>query len=284
MSGIEVGMNEMEERNVFNTLTDAGAGVDEGHEPVWGVEAKRMFDTIVAERKARRRLEEHHLRPVSRVLLTGVPGTGKTTMAMSLADKLDMRLARVRADRLITSDLGGTLRNIGVVFDVLGRETSYPTLLFLDEADALLTSRKNSSEDVAEMRRAANVFLQAMDGWKSVHLLVAATNLADLIDPAALRRFDMVTEMPMTDKKTAERIIKARFKEIMLEVGSADTAMLAGHAEGLAPALILNAIDRQARTDIVAGKPVDLQAIADDLDRLRDKQAKKHSDKQEEAK
>jgi SpoVK/Ycf46/Vps4 family AAA+-type ATPase len=252
--------------NLVNSLTDEGGCADDGHEPVWGTETKRLFDGIVAERKAWRRLQAHRLRPVSRVLLTGAPGTGKTTMAVKLSERLGMRLLRVRVDRLVVSRLGRTLDNIGTLFDTV-REASYmaPMLLFLDEADALLSRRDEEDGDVAEMHRAVNVILQAMDSWNPRNLLVAATNLDGLIDPAAMRRFDLTAKLPPCDTDTARRVITRRLREIGMHLTDRDIRMLAEQADGLAPALIVRAIDRQARTAVISGTPIDVQAIANDL-------------------
>ncbi|WP_446472235.1 AAA family ATPase [Bifidobacterium adolescentis] len=120
---------------------------------------RELLDGLVAEYKKLDVLTAHNLAPRNRIILTGAPGTGKTTFASILSERLGLDGVILRTDRVISSQLGKTLTNIALVFDRLHMERK---LLFIDECDMLL-ARRDNSHDVAEMRRATNLVLQKID-------------------------------------------------------------------------------------------------------------------------
>lgn len=123
-----------------------------------------------------------------------------------------------------------------------------PFVVHLDEADALLAQR-GIGQDVAEMRRVTNLILQRLDQWDVRGVLVCATNLTAMLDPAALRRFDLRLDMPVADEQTAIAIIQSRLVELAMSVD--DIAAMAACAAGLAPALIVQAVDTAARRTLL---------------------------------
>jgi len=113
----------------------------------------------------------------------GPPGTGKTEFAHALADALDRELVVRRSSDLVSKYVGDTEQNIARLFNTLDAERS---ILFIDEVDSFLRDRRQAkhSWEVTEV----NELLQQMEQFPGI--FIAATNLVEGLDVAALRRFD----------------------------------------------------------------------------------------------
>lgn len=125
--------------------------------------------------------------PHARILLHGPPGTGKTAFAITLAQTLDRPLMDRSASDLLSPWLGQSEINLAACFSDAERDQS---VLFLDEVDSLLRSRKNAerSYEVTQV----NELLKQLERFEGV--FIAASNAINSIDPAALRRFDFVVK------------------------------------------------------------------------------------------
>lgn len=131
----------------------------------------------------------------NRLMAYGPPGTGKTKLARHIAAKLGLPLLTVRCDTLISSLLGQTSRNLRRVFEYAQQ---MPSVLFLDEFDALAGARGNE-RDVGELQRVVIALLQNIDALPESTILIAATNHDQLLDPAIWRRFSFRIPMPIPD-------------------------------------------------------------------------------------
>jgi SpoVK/Ycf46/Vps4 family AAA+-type ATPase len=124
-------------------------------------------------------------------LLYGPPGTGKSRLARHVARELGVELFVARLDGLISSYLGSTSKNIRALFDFAAKN---PCVLFLDEFDAIAKLRSDSQE-LGELKRVVNSFIQNLDTLGSQSLVIAATNHHELLDSAIWRRFSYRLEL-----------------------------------------------------------------------------------------
>ena len=172
---------------------------------------ERLSDLIVSEQILERieriineyiqvdKLRRHNLENRRKILLSGPPGTGKTMTASIIANELELPLYVILMDKMVTKFMGETSAKLRQVFDCI--EEKQGVYLF-DEFDAIGTHRAKDN-DVGEMRRVLNSFLQFIEHDNSESLIIAATNNLGLLDQALFRRFDDVLhyELPSNAEK-----------------------------------------------------------------------------------
>lgn len=137
----------------------------------------------------------HGVSSANRLLIYGPPGTGKTSIAAMLAKELQLPLIVSRSDALMSSLLGQTSRNIRSIFDFA---ESSPSVLFLDEFDALAKDRKDARE-IGELQRVVIALLQNIDALDPATVVIAATNHPELLDSAVWRRFEFTLKLDLPD-------------------------------------------------------------------------------------
>jgi MoxR-like ATPase len=125
------------------------------------------------------------------LLMYGPPGTGKTRLGRYIAKELGLELYIARLDGLISSYLGSTSKNIRSLFDFASKT---PCVLFLDEFDAIAKLRGDSQE-LGELKRVVNSFIQNLDSLGTQSIVIAATNHPELLDSAIWRRFSYRIEL-----------------------------------------------------------------------------------------
>ena len=119
-----------------------------------------------------------------RICCYGPPGTGKTAWAAWLAEELDMPLLLRQGSDLLNCYVGGTEQNIAQAFEQAKADNA---LLVLDEVDTFLFSREGAGRSWE--RSQVNEMLTQIERFEG--LMVVSTNLIEVLDPAALRRFDL---------------------------------------------------------------------------------------------
>lgn len=152
------------------------------------IELQERFDRVMHEYRQQSKLKSHGLKHRRKILLIGPPGTGKTMTAKVLAKELHLQLHTIQVDRLVTKFMGETSAKLRQIFDLIQQE--HGVYLF-DEFDAI-GGERSMDNDVGEMRRVLNAFLQFIEQDVSDSLIVAATNNPKLLDNALFRRFDDV--------------------------------------------------------------------------------------------
>lgn len=165
---------------------------------------KERVERIAHEYRQRGTLQSHGMGHRRKILLSGPPGTGKTLTARALAGELGLPLRTIQMDRLTMKFMGETAAKLRQIFEIIA--DSEGVFLF-DEFDAIGGDRGRDN-DVGEMRRVLNSFLQFIEADRSDNLLVAATNNIQLLDRALFRRFDDVLHYSLPKEDERERLIK----------------------------------------------------------------------------
>jgi len=183
-------------------------------EPSVGLDS--LILTLPAEHLTRQLVEEHHradllraqgMQPRHRILLSGPPGNGKTSLAEAIAEAIAVPLLTVRYDALVGAYLGETNTRLARLFEYV-RAT--PCVLFFDEFDAVGKERGDIHE-TGEIKRVVSFLLMQLDQLPSYVVVVAATNHAELLDRAVWRRFQIRIDMPLPSRDAAAALIDRFF-------------------------------------------------------------------------
>ena len=149
------------------------------------------------------------------ILLHGPSGTGKTLMAKAVATQSEANFISVRGPELLSKWVGESERGIREIFK--RARQSAPCVIFFDEIDSIAPIRGAGGE-TAVTERVVSQLLTELDGMENMHgvVVLAATNRADMIDPALLRpgRFDKIISIPLPDKESRRMILKINCEDI----------------------------------------------------------------------
>jgi SpoVK/Ycf46/Vps4 family AAA+-type ATPase len=148
------------------------------------------------------------IKPWRGILLFGPPGTGKTLLAAASAGSLNATFFNVKADKVLSKYFGESAKLVSSLYSA-ARDHS-PSIVFIDEFDALSLSRGDSSE---ASRRMLSTLLAELDGFQDkksdkLILTLAATNTPWDLDQAALSRFPKRIFVPLPDYKACMEIMK----------------------------------------------------------------------------
>lgn len=175
------------------------------HEPVLMPAVEQSLRQLVRERTKADALLALDIEPTRTALFTGPPGVGKTMAARWIARELGKPLIILDLAAVMSSYLGRTGANLR---HVLSYAKGLDCVLLLDELDAI-AKRRDDRGEIGELKRLVTVLLQQVDDWPSSGLLLAATNHADLLDPAAWRRFERLVEFPLPDAAAIAKLVEA---------------------------------------------------------------------------
>jgi len=217
---------------------------------------------IVTEWRQRDRLRGHGLEPRLKLLLAGPPGCGKTMTAAALAGECGLPLMVVQLHGLMTKFMGETAAKLAQVFAAMDDQ---PAVYLFDEFDAIGAMR-DTGGDIGEVRRVLNSFLQFLEQYQGDSLVVAATNLAGLLDDALFRRFDAVLRYTRPDPKAVKPLVAGRLAAF--DLTDVDWTQVTQAAGDLSHAEIVQAAEEAARTRVLAGaEPVTTRDLTDALRR-----------------
>src|SRR5687767_4779229 len=148
------------------------------------------------------------------LLMHGPSGTGKTLLAKAVATESEANFISVRGPELLSKWVGESERGIREIFR-RARQAA-PCVVFFDEIDSIAPTRGMGGDSMVT-ERVVSQLLTELDGIQSLSgvVVIAATNRADMIDPALLRpgRFDKIVFVPMPDKVARQRILELHAKD-----------------------------------------------------------------------
>jgi SpoVK/Ycf46/Vps4 family AAA+-type ATPase len=188
-------------------------------ELVLSTEVSRVLYDVADEYRHAEAIRGHGLPLRTRLLFCGPPGCGKSMTAEVLARELGLPFLVAKLDALIGSMLGETASNLRRMFDAAEKQ---PSVLFLDEFDALARTRSDPTEH-NEMRRVVNNLLLMIERFKGRGFILAATNLESTIDSAIIRRFDEVILFNRPNASEIRRLIKFKVRNFGVEFDIAGT-------------------------------------------------------------
>ncbi len=216
-------------------------------------EAKEDLEEIVDFLKSPKKYESNGARIPKGMLLVGPPGTGKTMLARAVAGEADVPFFSLSGSEFVEMFVGVGASRVRDLFAKAKKNA--PAIIFVDEIDAVGRRRGSGMGGGHDEReQTLNQILVEMDGFEQGQnvIVLAATNRADVLDPALLRpgRFDRRVNIGLPDRKDREAILKVHAKKKPLEK-AVNLDALAGKTAGTSGADLANIMNEAA---IVAAK------------------------------
>jgi len=178
------------------------------------------------------------IRPPRGVLLYGPPGCSKTLMAKALAHESSRNFLAVKGPELFSMYVGESERAVRDLFSKA--RAASPSIVFMDEVDALAVSRSDGSEGNRARDRVLGQLLSELDGMQPLEnvVVIAATNRPDRIDAAMLRpgRIDRMLYVGLPDRKSREEIAAIQLKGMAHDSGKVSPSLIAEMTEGFSGA------------------------------------------------
>lgn len=166
------------------------------------------INRILMEYRNKNKLYKNGLSNRRKILLEGNPGTGKTMTASVIAAELSLPLFTVQVDKMVTKFMGETSIRLRQIFESMSTTTG---VYLFDEFDAIGADRSLDNE-VGEMRRILNSFLQFIETDVSDSIIIAATNNQKILDKALFRRFDDVIHYDLPDDDQIQRLFSLKLE------------------------------------------------------------------------
>lgn len=262
MFGVGGGKSKAIEEGKVKTRFADVAGVDE---------AKEELVEVVDFLKEPRKYTEIGGKIPKGVLLVGPPGTGKTLLARAVAGEAGVPFFRISGSDFVEMFVGVGASRVRDLFRQ-AREKA-PCIVFIDEIDALGKNRMNGfGGGNDEREQTLNQLLVEMDGFDNEKglIILAATNRADILDPALLRpgRFDRRVPVEKPDVKGREEILRIHSKNVKLDE-DVDFISVAHGTSGFAGADLANVVNEAALLAVRNGrKKVSMEDFNDAIDKV----------------
>jgi cell division protease FtsH len=241
------------------------------------------FDDVAGEDEAKTELEEvvdflkrpmkyHHIgaRIPRGVLLVGPPGTGKTLLARAVAGEANVPFFSLSASEFVEMFVGVGASRVRDLFEQA--KATAPAIVFIDELDAVGRRRGAGLGNVNDEReQTLNQLLVEMDGFDDRHevIVMAATNRADVLDPAILRpgRFDRQVMVGLPDRRGREGILRIHTRHLRL-APKVDLGLIARSTTGFSGADLANLCNEAA---LLAARATRQEVTMADFEEAADK-------------
>lgn len=234
---------------------------------ITSTDIKNKINRIIGEFVQRDKLLKNDLENRRKILLSGPPGTGKTLTASIIANELRLPLYTILMDKMVTKFMGETSAKLRQVFDLIQQKRG---VFLFDEFDAIGGERSRDN-DVGEMRRVLNSFLQFIERDRSESLIIAITNNKKLLDQALFRRFDDVIIYHLPNAKEKKELLQNRLAKFSSKI---NYTSLVQNINGLSHAEItLACLDAIKETVLNAKQPMSNQLI---MKAIKDRNAAYH--------
>lgn len=207
----------------------------------------KLFEQVSKMHKVSLALMEKQIPYLNATLLYGESGVGKTAFSRYTAYKLGLPYLCINFSRLIESYLGKTSKNISHLFDFIKKNQC---LVMFDEIDCIAASRRYGGGAESELARSTTTLIQLLDGISNDHVIFAATNLYDAIDPAVLRRFTIKHEMLRLSEEDKLNFIDQFFSDIEMKYDLESAKIYAKN--DISQAVLMNHIVRSIADGIMA--------------------------------
>ncbi len=217
-------------------------------EMVLAPEQLTSLNLVLLEYRQQAKLREHGLTAKRKLLLVGPPGVGKTMTSWALAGELKLPHFTVQLHSLITKYMGETAAKLFAIFESMRHTRG---VYLFDEFDAIGSMRAGSN-DIGEIRRVLNSFLQFLEQDDSDSLIVAATNLETILDDALFRRFDDFIRYQLPGE--SERVTLIANRLASFKVTSIEIKKTAVAADGLSHAELCRACDQAAKLAVLSDR------------------------------
>ena len=219
---------------------------------------KKRLARVITEQRQQEMLRARGLQPRRKLLLVGPPGSGKTMSAAALAGELNLPLFTILYDGLMGKLMGETATRLRMIFDAIALQRG---AYFFDEFDAI-GAQRSGPNDVGEIRRVLNSFLQFLENDDGPSLVIAATNHPELLDRALFRRFDDVIAYGLPTTDIAKGIIEGHlatfnrdginWPDVLERTIGLSQAELARAADEAAKAAVLTRSDEVSSSMLIA--------------------------------
>ena len=178
---------------------------------------EELIEAVVLPMKQADKFKNLGIKPPKGALMYGPPGTGKTLLARACAAQSGATFLKLAAPQLVQMFIGDGAKLVRDAF-ALAKEKA-PTIIFIDELDAIGTKRFDSDKSGdREVQRTMLELLNQLDGFGSDDRVkvLAATNRVDTLDPALLRsgRLDRKIEFPLPSEEARESVLKIHARKL----------------------------------------------------------------------